>query len=41
MGTNHLSQLVTLNHPLHQWILVVLHAGHTFAVTVPALVEIW
>ena len=39
LDTNHLSSLVTLNHPLRYRILAALQAGHTFAITVPALVE--
>lgn len=39
LDTNHLSPLVTLNHPLRHRILAALQAGHTFAITVPALVE--
>jgi tRNA(fMet)-specific endonuclease VapC len=39
LDTNHLSPLVTLNHPLRQQVLEALQAGHTFAITVPALVE--
>ena len=31
--------MVTLNHPLRQRVLVALQAEHTFAITVPVLVE--
>ena len=39
MDTNHLSPLVTLSHPLRHQVLESLQAGHTFAITVPALTE--
>jgi predicted nucleic acid-binding protein len=39
LDTNHLSPLVTLNHPLRHQVLEALPAGHTFAITVPVLVE--
>ena len=39
LDTNHLSPLVTLSHPLRQRVLVALQAEHTFAITVPVLVE--
>ena len=40
LDTNHLSPLVTLNHPLRQQVLEALQAGHTFAITVPAFVRL-
>ncbi len=39
LDTNHLSPLVTLNHPLRHQVLAALPVGHTFAITVPVLVE--
>lgn len=40
LDTNHLSPLVTLEHPLRQRVLQSLQAeAHTFAITVPALTE--
>jgi tRNA(fMet)-specific endonuclease VapC len=39
LDTNHISPLVTLEHPLRQRILQSLQAGHSFAITVPALTE--
>ena len=39
LDTNHLSPLVTLSHPLRQRVLAALQAEHTFAITVPVLVE--
>jgi tRNA(fMet)-specific endonuclease VapC len=39
LDTNHLSPLVTPSHPLRHRVLAALEAGHTFAITVPALVE--
>lgn len=41
LDTNHLSPLVTLDHPLRQRVLQSLAAGDTFAFAVPALVELW
>lgn len=40
LDTNHLSPLVTLTHPLRQRVLAELQAGHTFAITAPALTEL-
>jgi tRNA(fMet)-specific endonuclease VapC len=39
MDTNHLSPLVTLNHPLRRRFLDAQQSGHTFALAVPALTE--
>lgn len=39
LDTNHLSPLVTLNHPLRDQVLGSLQGGHTFAITVPTLAE--
>ncbi len=39
MDTNHLSPLVTLNHPLRRRYLEAQQGGHTFALTAPALTE--
>ena len=39
LDTNHLSPLVTLDHPLRHRVLEALQAGHAFAITVPVLVE--
>jgi predicted nucleic acid-binding protein len=39
LDTNHLSPLVIFNHPLRHQVLAALQAGDTFAITVPALVE--
>jgi predicted nucleic acid-binding protein len=39
LDTNHLSPLMTLGHPLRQQVFQSLEAGHRFAITVPALVE--
>ncbi len=40
LDTNHLSPLVTLNHPLRHRFFEAKKSGHTFALTVPALTEI-
>lgn len=37
LDTNHLSPLVTLNHPLRHRVMVALQAGHTFSMTVQVL----
>jgi predicted nucleic acid-binding protein len=39
LDTNHLSPLITPDHPLHQRFLDARERGHTFALTVPALTE--
>jgi predicted nucleic acid-binding protein len=39
LDTNHLSPLVTLTHPLRRRVTETLQTGHTFAIAVPALVE--
>lgn len=39
LDTNHLSPLVTLEHPLRTQVLQSLQSKHTFATTVPALTE--
>ncbi len=39
LDANHLSPLITLGHPLRYRVLDALRAGHTFAITVPALAE--
>lgn len=39
LDTNHLSPLVTLDHPLRARVLARLRAGDTFAIPVPALTE--
>jgi predicted nucleic acid-binding protein len=39
LDTNHLSPLVTLNHPLRQRVLRSIDAGHRFAICVPVLTE--
>ena len=39
LDTNHLSPLVTLSHPLRLQVLQSLETGHTFAITIPVLVE--
>jgi len=39
MDTNHLSPLVTSNHPLRQRFFLGQQANHTFALAVPALTE--
>jgi tRNA(fMet)-specific endonuclease VapC len=39
LDTNHLSPLVTLNHPLRHRFFEAMKSGHTFALTVPALTE--
>ncbi len=39
LDTNHISPLVTLTHPLRHQVLEALQIGHTFSITVPALVE--
>jgi tRNA(fMet)-specific endonuclease VapC len=39
LDTNHLSPLVTLDHPLRSQVLQSLQTGHTFAITVPGLTE--
>lgn len=39
LDANPLSPLVTLTHPLRNRVLAALQAGHTFAVTPPALTE--
>ena len=39
LNTNHLSPLVTLNHPLRRRFFEARQSSHTFALTVPALTE--
>jgi predicted nucleic acid-binding protein len=39
LDTNHISPLVTFTHPLRHQVLEALQVGHTFSITVPALVE--
>lgn len=39
LDTNHISPLINLWHPLRQQILASISAGHTFAITIPSLVE--
>jgi predicted nucleic acid-binding protein len=39
LDTNHLSPLVTLNHPLRQRVLHRINAGDRFAICVPVLTE--
>lgn len=39
LDTNHLSPLVTVEHPLRTKVLSQLQSGDTFAITVPALSE--
>lgn len=39
LDTNHLSPLVTMNHPLRQKILEQLEKGESFAIAAPALNE--
>jgi tRNA(fMet)-specific endonuclease VapC len=39
LDTNHLSPLVTLNHPLRHRFFAARTSGHTFALTVPVLTE--
>ncbi len=39
LDTNHLSPLVTLNHPLRHRFFEARTSGHTFALTVPTLTE--
>lgn len=39
MDTNHLSPLVTLNHPLRRRFFKAQQNGHTFSLAVPALTE--
>jgi tRNA(fMet)-specific endonuclease VapC len=41
LDTNHLSPLVTLDHPLRQRVLQSLGMGDAFAFAVPTLVELW
>jgi predicted nucleic acid-binding protein len=40
LDTNHLSPLVTLDHPLRQKLTQSQQTGHTFALAVPALTEL-
>jgi predicted nucleic acid-binding protein len=39
LDTNHAAALVTLGHPLRQRVLLGLHAGDTFAITILVLAE--
>ena len=39
LDTNHLSPLVTLDHPLRKLVLSSLDAGNTFAICVPVVTE--
>ena len=39
LDTNHAAPLVTLGHPLRQRVLLRLHEGDTFAITVPVVAE--
>lgn len=39
LDTNHLSPMVTLDHPLRRRVLSSLDAGNTFAVSVPVVTE--
>jgi predicted nucleic acid-binding protein len=41
LDSNHASPLVTLTHPLRQRFFAAVQAGHSFAICVPVLSEVW
>lgn len=41
LDSNHASPLVTLHHPLRQRFFAAAQAGHSFAICVPVLSEVW
>ncbi len=41
LDANHASPLVTLTHPMRDKFFTALQAGHSFAICVPVLSEVW